>query len=254
MQAPRYCIYNETNECFLSLGTRLGCDPFAPLKRWFRTNSDSIDEGFWLSPLRRLKTLGIVSFHDLVYLDDHQRVVDVVESFSMPRLAPKRDRARSLLVLPEHTISASSTQIGNQLVICPPEEMEAWLRKTLDIKFEDSEPDCEPESCDAMQSPGQLSDRRASARMHARSLCAHYRHQGSRVANGIRDIGGSGLYLVTKERWPLGTRVSATLELVDTQDGGTTDPIQVQLQVARWGPDGLGLESVSPQHDESNGM
>jgi len=250
MQIPRYCIYNETNECFLSLGARLGYDPIAFLKRWFRRSSDSFDEGWWLAPPRRLKTLAMASYHDLLYLDDHQKVVGAVESFFAPRLAVKRQKASSLLVLPEHTISASRTQIGNQLVIRPPEEMESWLRKTLEIKVEDLEPGCEGQSGTPMLSVDPLPEHRVSARRNARSLCAGYRCHTSMAANRIPDPSGSGLYLVTEERWPLGTRVTVRLELMDEQTCGSADPILVKLRVARWGPDGLGLESVPIQQDE----
>src|SRR6266567_3078239 len=91
MRSPGYCIYNETNECFLSLGTRLGCDPLAFFQGWFRRRSGSLDEGYWLAPIARTKTLGIFSRHDLLYLDDHQRVVGVIESVLMPSMAPRRD-------------------------------------------------------------------------------------------------------------------------------------------------------------------
>jgi len=252
MQTPRYCIYNQTNECFLSLGTRRGSGPFAFLKRVFRRGSDFLDEGYWFAPIRRLKTLGIVSFHDLLYLDDRQKVVGAVESFRMPRLAPRHEEASSLLVLPRHTISASRTLVGNQLVICPPEEMETWLRTTLEAKHEEDEPDGECASTDArgdLRSTVRLPDRRLSSRENAHYLCAHYRHRGSMAANRIRDINVSGLYLVTDERWPVGTRVTMTLELKDAQRGGTGSPILVHLKVTRWGPDGLGLEFVSPRQD-----
>jgi len=254
MQTPRYCIYNQTNECFLSLGTRLGCDPLGFLKRAFRRDSDFLDEGYWFAPLRRLKTLGIVSFHDLLYLDDRQKVVAVVESFLMPRLAPRNDEASSLLVLPRHTISASRTQVDNQLVICPPEEMETWLRTTPDVHPEEREPEGESSTIDAtgdLPSTGRLPDQRWSSGKNARYLCAHYRHRGSMAANRIRDISESGLYLVTDERWPVGTRVTMTLELKNAQKSATANPILVHLKVTRWGPDGLALEFVSPQQDSA---
>jgi len=253
MRSPRYCIYNQTNECFLSLGTRPGCDPFSLLNRLFFRRPDSVDEGYWLAPLRRLKTLGFFSSHDLLYLDDHQNVVDVVESLFLPRIAPGREDASSLLVLPTSTVSASHTQIGNRLVILPPDEMEIWLRKTLAAKPENVESNGESKSIQTVQSVNRLVDRfrerRESSRKDARSLCAHYRHHGSMAVTRIRDISVSGLYLVTGDRWPVGTRVTMTLELKDAYKTGTTNPILVHLKVARWGADGLGLEFVSPPHD-----
>jgi hypothetical protein len=252
MRITRYCIYNQTNECFLSLGTRLGCDPFALLKRRFFRDPTSIDEGYWIAPLRRMKTMGFLSFHDLLYLDDRQNVVGVIESIYLPRLAPRCAGADSLLVLPEHTVRASGSQVGNQLVICSPEEMENWLRAKLEIKPEDPEPALHGEATDEwgdVHSAKSPNDQRPSRRANARSVCAHYRNLGSVAANRIRDISESGLYLVTEERWPVGTRVTMTLELTEARHSGNASPILVHLKVTRSGVDGLGLEFVSPPQD-----
>ena len=70
MRIPKYCVYNQTNECFLSLGTRPGCYPSAVVKRWSRRDDTSVDEGYWLAPVRRMKTLGFMSLYDLLYLDE----------------------------------------------------------------------------------------------------------------------------------------------------------------------------------------
>jgi len=252
MRSPGYCIYNATNECFLSLGTRLGCDWLAPFKRWFRRDIGSLDEGYWLAPIARAKTLGILSRHNVIHLDDHHKVVDIHESFVMQRLVPRRAGARSLLILPEHTIRASNTQAGNQLVICSPEDMEAWLRKGLELKDEPGQKAPEITSIDSLnhrRPVNQAPDKRLKERRKIPSLCAHYLHSGAMAWNRIRDISGSGLYLVTEERWPVGMRVTMTLEPLDTQNAETAIPILVHLKVTRWGTDGLGLEFIFPRND-----
>jgi hypothetical protein len=251
MRSPGYCIYNETNECFLSLGTRLGCDPLAFLTGWFRSDSGSLDEGYWLAPIARIKTLGILSRHDLLYLDDHQRVVAVIESFLLPRVSPRRQGAHSLLILPDHSIRASNTEVGNQLVIGSPDEMEAWLRKAHQGKSVPDERAPERLPIDALtqlRTANEAPNRRMTGRRHAGSLCARYRERGSMAANPIRDISKSGLYLITEERWPVGMRVTMRLQPMDTQEMCTTSPVLVHLKVARWGQDGLGLEFISPRH------
>jgi uncharacterized membrane protein (UPF0127 family) len=65
---------------------------------------------------------------DLVYLDDEYRVIHMEESFPAFRIAPWRNQAASVLQLPPHTIYASQTQLGDQLVICMGAEMEQRLR------------------------------------------------------------------------------------------------------------------------------
>jgi hypothetical protein len=66
---------------------------------------------------------------DLIYLDEECRVIEAVESYPTFLASPSRPRAASVLVLPAHSIYSSQTQMGDQLVLCVAEEMEARLEK-----------------------------------------------------------------------------------------------------------------------------
>ena len=67
------------------------------------------------------------------------------------------------------------------------------------------------------------------------------------AVHGIRDASATGLYLLTENRWPLGTLVMMTLQRTDTSDGTFDGSIEVQLKVVRWGSDGVGLQFVLPE-------
>ena len=128
MQRPKYCVYNQTRESFLSLGVAAADTTFARLKGLIGKLSLGLDEGLWIVPSRGIHTVGVLFPLDLVYLDENYRVIHAVESFPTFRISPLIAQAASVLELPTHTIYSSQTQPGDQLVICVAEEMEHRLR------------------------------------------------------------------------------------------------------------------------------
>lgn len=252
MQREQYCVYNQTNECFLSLGAMRGAIEVARLKRMLGKVS-RVDEGCWISPPSGLQTLAIVSSRDLIYLDADCKVVDVLESFPPLRTAPSRKDAASLLALPVHTISSSQTRPGNQLLICAPEEMEWRLRDAPDL--ESSEAPAKAR-CRTTPSPDwlpghQWQERRTGERSEYSCPVAYFSAGGELAVNVIRNLSATGLYLVTHERWPLGSQVKMSLQRTDDVSQA---PITVQMRVARWGADGVGLEFIQPGMEHSQLM
>jgi hypothetical protein len=61
---------------------------------------------------------------------------------------------------------------------------------------------------------------------------------------GIRDISTTGLYVITEERWPIGTQVKLSLQRTDGLDDTSMIPTTLEMRVSRWGEDGVGLEFV----------
>jgi hypothetical protein len=62
--------------------------------------------------------------------------------------------------------------------------------------------------------------------------------------HSIRDISANGLYMVTDERWYLGTRVRITLTKTDDKNERAPRSITVEAEVVRWGNDGVGLSFI----------
>jgi uncharacterized membrane protein (UPF0127 family) len=254
MLKQQYCVYNQTSECFLSLGVSLGDNTLARLKGLFGKGSLGFDEGSWITPPKGFATLGVFSSRDLVYLDEGHKVVDVVEGFPTFRVAPARREAASLLALPERTIYSSQTQPGNQLVICVAEEMEFRLRTQPPSIFEDRAPvrQADPESSPKTWLPaGLTNDRRGAFRKRWPRLVAYGDRGEALPVHGVRDISATGLYLMTEERWPLGSEVRMSLQRTDGLDDKAASPITVQLRVNRWGSDGVGLEFVQQDMEQS---
>jgi len=254
MERQRYCVYNQTSECFLSLGVTLRANTLDLLKGIISSGSARVDEGCWITRPTGLHTLGFSSLRDLIYLDENHKVMDVIESFARFSIAPARSGAISLLALPIRAIDSSQTQPGNQLVICRAEEMEFRLRSSSYAALEESMPSRVPQRSSLAKNwlpQGSSSNRRVAMRKRWPRLVAYDSKGGALTVLGIRDISATGIYVMTDERWPLGANVRMSLQRTDSIDDKAAHPITVQLRVSRWGADGVGLEFLQPEVEEA---
>jgi uncharacterized membrane protein (UPF0127 family) len=127
MERRKYCVYNQTRECFLSLGVTAADTTFTRLRGLIGKINLKSDEGIWVVPSSGVHTLGVFVPLDLIYLDENYRVIHLVEHFPAFRIAPLRVQSESVLELSTHTIYSSQTQVGDQLLICVAEKMEEHL-------------------------------------------------------------------------------------------------------------------------------
>jgi uncharacterized membrane protein (UPF0127 family) len=254
METSRFCVYNQTSECFLSLGVTAAETMKSQSKSPRGKHTQGKDEGLWvvLSSGFHLSNLGVPVPLDLVYLDPSYRVVHVVESFHKFLMAPPRIDAASVLALPAHTIYSSQTQPGDQLAICVAEDMEFQFGGAPSLG-----PGTEMSVFEAAIPPrisltnwftrGLSRNRRKCTRQKWPRLVAHDWDGAELVVHGIRDASPNGLYLLTEKRWPLSALVWMTLQRTDNSDDSSESSITVQMKVTRWGTDGVGLEFVQPE-------
>ena len=87
-------------------------------------------------------------------------------------------------------------------------------------------------------------DRRRSKRTSSTSLVAHYWDGAAPVSHGIRDISSAGLYLLTEQRWYVGTIIRMTLQYSDLSAMDRHRSLQVMAKVVRTGEDGVGCKFV----------
>jgi uncharacterized membrane protein (UPF0127 family) len=127
MERLKYCVYNPIRESFLSLGVAAADTTLSRLRGLIGKLTLRPEDGLWVVPSRGIHTLGVLFPLDLVYLDEENRVIHLVESFPTFHIAPWKPQASSVLELPTHTIYSSQTQVGDQLVICVADEMEQRL-------------------------------------------------------------------------------------------------------------------------------
>ncbi len=126
----RYCVFNKTRESFLSLGIAAADTYFARLKGLLGRLRLKPDEGIWVIPSQGVHTIGVLFAIDLIYLNPDNRVIHVSESFGRFRIGPIFISCSSVLELPTRTIYTSQTQVGDELLICQPEEMEQYLKES----------------------------------------------------------------------------------------------------------------------------
>jgi uncharacterized protein len=123
-----YCVFNKTRESFLSLSVAAADTHLARLKGLLGRLRLKSDEGIWVIPSQGVHTIGVLVPLDLIYLDSGHRVIHTIESLGSFRIGPIRRNCESVLELPPRTIYSSQTQVGDELLICPPEEMEEYLK------------------------------------------------------------------------------------------------------------------------------
>jgi uncharacterized protein len=128
-QTRTYSVFNQTRESFVTLGVTKADNHLARLKGLLGRLRLKSDEGLWVVPSRGIHTIGLLFPIDLIYLDSQHRVVELVEHLGTFRIGPLRIESASVLELPTRTIYSSQTQVGDQLLICAVEAMEAYLNE-----------------------------------------------------------------------------------------------------------------------------
>lgn len=123
--------FNVTRQSFVNLGVKVAGGTLARLRGLLGKMRLRSNEGLWVVPSRGIHTFGLMFPIDVIYLDAQFRVVHLIEDLGPLRIAPIRLNAESILELPARSIFGSGTQIGDQLMICSPDEMESfWTSKT----------------------------------------------------------------------------------------------------------------------------
>ena len=74
-------------------------------------------DGLWILPCKGVHTMGMRFPIDVVYLTPDRTVLHMEEGLCPWRFAPVRLKASSVLELPENTLRATGTTIGDELEI-----------------------------------------------------------------------------------------------------------------------------------------
>lgn len=123
MESRRHSALNQTKQSLLGSDVVVGDFSFSSLADWLLKLTPNSGLGLWIAPFRGLPPADERNQLDLVYLDAHCRVIDLVESFPHFNLSRSSQPAASVLVLPSMAISCSSTRRGDLLVICAADEL-----------------------------------------------------------------------------------------------------------------------------------
>jgi hypothetical protein len=95
-------------------------------------------------------------------------------------------------------------------------------------------------------------DPRKAPREPAPGLAAYYWNGAAPKAHTVRDVSSTGLYVVTEERWYPGTLVLMTLQRNGVGEEVAERAISVMSRAVRWGNDGVGLQFILPEDQDSH--
>jgi len=73
--------------------------------------------GLWIVPCQSVHTFWMRFSIDVVFLDEHSKVIHLVENLRPFRISKHLSRARSVIELPVSSIRATETQIGDEIRI-----------------------------------------------------------------------------------------------------------------------------------------
>jgi uncharacterized membrane protein (UPF0127 family) len=125
--AATFCVFNISSQCFLNLGVKVADTSLARLRGLLGKVRLRSDEGLWMVPSRGLHTIGLMFPIDVIYLDSNFCIVHLIENLGPFRISPFYLQSESVLELPVRTIYESGSRIGDQLMICPQADMEAYF-------------------------------------------------------------------------------------------------------------------------------
>jgi uncharacterized protein len=128
LETGKQCAYNQTRERFLSAAVE-AVDFSASSLVDNRLPALGPGAGLWLTPFVGISATSVRTPIDLIYLDRNSTVVDAVESFPFAPASSIDLASVSVLALPAETIRTTETQLGDQLIVCAPEEMKQRLKK-----------------------------------------------------------------------------------------------------------------------------
>ncbi len=123
MESQKFCVYNRTRDTLLGLEAVQVDTATETLKRQVEYLAIQAETGLWLNPYRGIPLVPGIAPFDLVCLDQEYRIVRLIESVVAAEMLPSTGEAYSAIVLPANSLSSSSSQVGDELAICPPYEM-----------------------------------------------------------------------------------------------------------------------------------
>jgi uncharacterized membrane protein (UPF0127 family) len=121
-----FCAFNISRQAFLSIRVTVADTPLSRLRGLLGKVRLRSDEALWVVPSRGIHTIGLRFPIDVVYLDADMRVIYLVENLQPLSVGAFRLRSASVLQLPARNIYESGTQIGDQLLVCSPDQLDGY--------------------------------------------------------------------------------------------------------------------------------
>ncbi len=210
-------------------------------------------------PSQGIHSIGLTFPIDLVFLDADSHVIHMIEQYRPFRVGPLRMRSHSVLELPARSLYWSDTQIGDEILICPPENLaERWRAGSVQAALRGQEGAMGRNQGPSQAKPnGQkatagwlrgwfrsILDRRDAQRAPITGLTAYYWDGGLPTPHEVTNLSDTGAYIQSASKWYPGTVIELTLQLTANNAGklpGEKMAVQLPCRVVRCGPDGVGV-------------
>ena len=76
-----------------------------------------VGHGLWIVPCQSVHTFWMRFPIDVIFLDEHRKVIHLVENLRPFRISRHLSKARSVIELPVSSIKATGTQLGDEIRI-----------------------------------------------------------------------------------------------------------------------------------------
>jgi hypothetical protein len=229
-----------------------------PLNVVAKNLSDVARNGIWLSPYRGIPQVNRIPDIDLVYIDSQLRVLQCIQGYRQESMALPQISASSALVLPSGGVTAARIHFGDALELRDAVTGSRWsgnidaeqavpieqTTKEIDKVLTQARPAATKPAgilgwFNSLRKETRSSDRRKAARHAIPGLVTYF--SNSQEPFGVKSISTEGFYVMTEERWPVGTSVLVGLQIVNPSDNQIVAMIAVQSKVIRLGTDGVGF-------------
>ncbi len=232
MGTQKLCACDRTRQS--AIGVQIGFvdtvkQPFAAIVKGL---SDVSEDGLWLNPFRGIPPGPRLSRFDVIYLDENCRVLEYAENFTEDEIEPLSKTPASALILPAHTLAEINIQRGDRFRVSrnsealagfddmppqadrddafqcakniglPASEAQVLNHEEAAVKPEvDEKPSLKLRLLRWLFPEPAFTDRRRGERLPVPGLVAYYWTGGAPQAYQLGNVSGSGLYLLTEERW-----------------------------------------------------
>jgi len=122
-------VFNRNRESFVGLRVVPADTWRMRLKGLLGNTGTRREDGIWLMPSRGLHTFGMRFPVDLIYLNSANRVIYLVERLRPFRISPIKRKCASILEMRTRAIASSNTQVGDELIICAPDQMKECVER-----------------------------------------------------------------------------------------------------------------------------
>jgi uncharacterized membrane protein (UPF0127 family) len=109
--------FNLTRQAYLATQLSVAETHWSRFRGLMGTGTEDFPpgQGLWIVPSHGVHTLGMRFSIDVAYLDSKNVVVHIESGLKPWRVAPIRLNADSVLELPESTLAATGTRVGDQI-------------------------------------------------------------------------------------------------------------------------------------------